>query len=97
MKVELERLKCPEFAEELPCSLCERRFMLGVVIARAVSEHGMDYGEVCPECALHLADGPMGSQRPASFPDLQDFAEALREWQQPEFPSEAELYRATGI
>ena len=97
MKVELERLKCPEFAEELPCALCERRFMLGVVIARLLSEVRMDCGEVCPECALHLADGPMGSERPASFPDLQDFAEALRAWEGPEFPSEAELYRATGI
>ena len=57
----------------------------------------MDCAEVCPECALHLADGPMGSGRPASFPDLRDFAEALRAWEEPEFPSEAEFFRATGI
>ena len=97
MKITLEQLQCPEFAEEVRCTLCARPFMLGVVIARAVSEHGLDYGEVCPECALHLADGPMGSERPTSFPDLRDFAEALREWEQPEFASEDELYKATEI
>ena len=37
MKVELERLVYPEAAEEVTCSLCERPFTLGLVIARACS------------------------------------------------------------
>ena len=97
MRIELEQLRCPEFAEEVMCSLCKRPFTLGVVIARALTDSGVDSGEVCPECALHLADGPMGQARPGDFPGLEDSGGRLADWQEPEFESAEEMARAEGL
>jgi hypothetical protein len=92
MRIALEQLVCPEFAEEVTCSMCERPFVLGLVIARALTGEKTDAGEVCPECALWLADGPMAAARPEGFPGLAAFKEHLELWEVPEFPSAEEAY-----
>ena len=81
MEIRLEQLWSPECAVDWPCALCGETFTLGVVIARLFSRAGVDLGEVCPECALHLAAGPMGRARPEHFPGLEEFARRLDEWQ----------------
>jgi hypothetical protein len=76
MQIRLEQLWCPEYAEDTPCALCGEAFTLGVVVARASTPSGHDAGEVCPECALHLAAGRMGRARPEAFPDLEEALQA---------------------
>jgi hypothetical protein len=92
MRIVLERLWTPECAEDIDCALCGEAFTLGVVIARAVTDEKVDAGEVCPKCALHLADGPMGRARPEHFPDLDAFAWQLNYWQgSPVYRSDEEM------
>jgi hypothetical protein len=71
-------------------------FRLGVVIARLEARYGQDGGEVCPECALHLAAGPMGRTRPEAFPNLEEFARRLDEWQTPVYASDAKFWKTAG-
>ncbi len=92
MKIALEQLWSPACAEDWPCALCGEVFTLGVVIARALTKHGMDLGEVCPECALHMAAGPMGRARPDHFPGLGEFRRRLDEWQGPVYATDAEFW-----
>ena len=91
MKVELERLVYPEAAEEVTCSLCERPFTLGLVIARALTSGRMDCGEVCRSCATYLSAGPMGQS--GKFPTEEDYERLAAEWRTPEFAS-VEEYEA---
>jgi hypothetical protein len=91
MRIELEQLWCPEYVQDTPCALCGERFTLGVVIARACTPSGYDAGEVCPECALHLAAGRMGRARPEAFPGLEEFTRRLDEWDGPVYASDAEF------
>src|ERR671938_492447 len=93
MQIALEQLWYPECAEDVPCALCKCEFRLGVVVARLLSdgEPAMDLGEVCPECALYLAAGPMGQARPEAFPNLEAFASRLEEWPGPVYHSESEM------
>ncbi len=89
MRIELERLLCPEFAEEVECHFCERPFTLGLVIARALTESRMDCGEVCRECATHLGRGPMAAS--GKFPVEEDFERMALEWGTPKYASAADL------
>ncbi len=61
IRIDFGRLTAPH-EEPTACTLCERPFTLGVVVARLVDGH-VDAGEVCPECAEWLARGPMESER----------------------------------
>jgi hypothetical protein len=45
----------------------------------------------CPECALYMADGPMGLSRPDAFPNLEEFAQRLEDWPEPRYASEREM------
>ncbi len=91
MEIRLEQLWTPECAVDTDCTLCEETFTLGIVIARALTESNMDCGEVCPECALHLAAGPMGRARPDAFPGLEEFRRCLDEWEGPRYASDREF------
>ena len=85
MQIRLEQLLFPECAEDVACALCKSEFPLGVAVARLLSDGGpaMNLGEACPECALHLAAGPMGQARPEAFPNLEEFASRLGDWPGP--------------
>ena len=89
MRIELERLIAPE-TSPTACALCERRFEFGVVVARAVSESRVDMGEVCPECAMWMGQGPMAAARPEKFPKPEDFARMEAEWKTPIYASHEE-------
>jgi len=69
------------------CALCERPFVLGLVIARALTDGRMDAGEVCPECAMWLGSGPMGEAKSEKFPGEEEFVRLAAEWRTPEYAS----------
>ncbi len=91
LQIRLEQAWSPGCLEDVECVLCDETFRLGVVIARLVEEEVMDRGAVCPECALHLAAGPMGHARPEAFPGLEEFAARLQEWQTTRYATDAEF------
>ena len=78
MRIELESVE-PHYRQSTPvmCFVCERQFTPENVLAALRGDTGMICGEVCPECALHLAAGPMGRARPEHFPGLEEFARRL--------------------
>jgi hypothetical protein len=84
-KVELERLICPEFAEEEKCALCERPFVLGLVIGRALTECRVYVGEVCGECVEWLSKGPMAHS--GKFLKPEDIERLEAEWRTPVYVS----------
>ncbi len=94
MEIRLEQKWSPACVEDVECSLCAREFTLGVVIARLITPEGVDGGEVCPECALYLAAGPMGQARPEAFPNLEEFVARLEEWPGPVYASDREFWES---
>jgi hypothetical protein len=96
MEIRLEQLWSPGCVEDTDCSLCGNTFRIGIVIARAVTDDKVDAGEVCPKCALHLADGPMGRARPDAFPGLEEFVGRLDEWEGPVYATDREFDESLG-
>ncbi len=80
------------------CAICGNDFDRGNVFPVALSDHGDELGEMCPECLDYLnrrkvdAEDPTQGNWPArGWPSLEDLEEARRRYPEPMYASRDDL------